>query len=117
MAQTAANARLADVRRRRQLEHSHLVEQLAVLAQFDPSKLNHKDAADVTRFFCSRVPSTDRLLLVLSDKYRVDSLTSILQRSGATGLIAIRQGSTPHVDTPLQRMLDVFTLQNMTAAE
>ena len=118
MVQTAADARLADVRRRRRLAHSPLVEQLAVLAEFDPSRLEDEDAAGVTRFFCSRVPPpTDRPLFVLSTKSRLDAFTSILRRDGAAGLIATREGAIPHVHTPLQRMLDVFTLQGTSAAE
>jgi hypothetical protein len=118
MVQTAADARLADVRRRRRLMHSGLVEQLAVLAEFDPSRLEGEDTADVIRFFCSSVPPpTDRPLFVLSAKSRLDAFTSILQHGGAAGLTAVRKGTTPHVHTPLQRMLDVFTMQGRSAAE
>ena len=118
MVQTAADARLADARRRRRLAHSALVEQLAVLAEFDPSRLEDEDATDVIRLFCSTVPPpTDQPLLVLSTKSRLEAFTSILQRDGAAGLTARRKGTTPHVYTPLQRMLDVFTLQRTSAAE
>ena len=118
MMQTSAEARLADVVRRRRLAHSPLVEQLAVLAEFDPATLQNDDTVDVVRYFCSTVwQTTGPPHFFLSEKARLDALVSLLRRDGSGGLVALRKRTTPHVQTPLQRMLDVFTLQDGRTAE
>jgi hypothetical protein len=118
MAGSSAQARLENVRRRRQLVHSPLVERLALLAEFDPDRIDDPDAAEVVGQLCANVERPAQpARRVLRPRTRVDAYVAMLQRDGVSGLVAARATTTTHADTPLQRMLDVFTRQESLPAD
>lgn len=114
-----AEGLVALAERRESLAMSPLVERLAVLATFDPARIDHPDLDDVLRFLCERrVPSGDVDGRILRSGPRIDALTTILERGGFDELRATRQRAGEHTDSPLQRMLDAFVDQrDLTVAE
>lgn len=105
-------ALVALAERRESLATSPLVERLAVVATFDPGRIDHPDLDDVLRFFCEhRLGPGDADSRTLASVPRVDALTGMLERGGFEELRAIRRPADVHADSPLQRMLDAFVDQ------
>jgi hypothetical protein len=102
-----AQALLQEAERGEELAHSEMVERLAVLATFDPQRLDGPDAHDVVRLLCESLPTHEA---ILRERQRIDALVGMLQRGGHAELTRVRRSVEPHTDSPLQRMLDAFVL-------
>ena len=102
-----ALALLKEAERGEELAHSEMVERLAVLATFDPQRLDGPDAHDVVHLLCETLPSHEA---ILCERQRIDALVGMLQRGGHAELARIRRSVEAHTDSPLQRMLDAFVL-------
>lgn len=92
-----------------QLSASATVDQLALLAAFDPHQLAAVDGlSDITAFLCDRLSDVDgREQWLLADGPRVDALARILGRHGPDGLRNTRKQLPWALDSPLQRMIDL----------
>jgi hypothetical protein len=103
---------LADAERGDELAGSARVEQLAVIATFDPARLAERaDGADIVRLLCKPVSSPlGRPAVILRERRRIDALTRMLERGGPAELARTRAAVHPGDDGPLQRMLDAFVL-------
>ena len=103
---------LADAERSDELASSTRVEELAVLATFDPARLiGSADGRDILRLLCKRIPTPQgRPAAILRERRRIDALASMLERGGPAELARIRAAIDPGDDSPLQRMLDGFVL-------
>lgn len=103
---------LADAERSDELASSTSVEELAVLATFDPARLTGSaDGRDILRLLCKRIPTPQgRPAAILRERCRIDALASMLERGGPAELARIRAAIDPGDDSPLQRMLDGFVL-------
>jgi hypothetical protein len=102
-----ALALLKEDERGEALAHSEIVERLAVLATFDPQRLDGPDANDVVHLLCETLPSHEA---ILRERQRIDALVGMLQRGGHGELARIRRSVEAHTDSPLQRMLDAVVL-------
>lgn len=109
-----AQALLKEVERGEELAQSEIVERLAVLATFDPQRLDGPDAHDVVHLLCESLPSHEA---ILRERQRIDALVGMLQRGGHAELARVRRSVEPHTNSPLQRMLDAFVLGDSPALE
>jgi len=104
----SAHALLVAAEREDELGRCPLVERLALLGTFDPQRLDESQRArDVMKLLCERLPSRDA---ILGERWRVDALVRMLRRGGRAELARVRRTVAPHVESPLQRMLDAFVL-------
>ena len=103
---------LADAERGEELAGSARVEQLAVIATFDPARLaDGADDPDILRLLCKQIPSPlGRPAVILREGRRIDALARMLERGGPAELARTRAAVDPGDDSPLQRMLDGFVL-------
>ena len=97
----------AQADRRERLESSTTVEQLATQGPFAPEQLNGPDGAEILELFCERLPSG---MAILREATRVDAMVRVLERGGHAELRRRRESVHPHVDSPLQRMLDALVI-------
>lgn len=111
MGSSAANQLLVEARRRRSLRLSPLVERLAMLASFDRNEIDDDAIEEVAPLYCDRArgPRNDRILM-LSARVRVEVISRLLERGGRPELARVRNTIEPTDETPLQEMLDTFTL-------
>jgi hypothetical protein len=84
------------------------VERLAVLATFDPARLDgavHGEA--ILRLLCRRLRTRDgHEEAILTERRRVDVLARMLREYGPDGPKIVRSTVRPDYETPLQRVLD-----------
>jgi AAA ATPase domain/Effector-associated domain 1 len=109
-----AQALLKEAERGEELAHSGMVERLAILATFDPRRLDGPDAHDVVHLLCESLPSQEA---ILRERQRIDALVGMLQRGGHAELARVRRSVEPHTNSPLQRMLDAFVLGDRPALD
>jgi hypothetical protein len=102
---------LSDEQRRTQLETSELVGRLAVLASFDPLRIDDSSIDDVVRLCAARLQRVDNTAhWMLTESARVNALAHFLHLGGAAKLADLRRASTPHFDTAIQHALDGWIL-------
>lgn len=108
---TLADELLAEVKERRALTMSSLVEQLATLAAFDVNAFDDPQIGAVARYFCepARGP-INRNVVMLSSRPRIEAIANILERGRKPELASVRDTVEPFEQSPLQEMLDAFTL-------
>jgi AAA ATPase-like protein len=108
----ASTRLLEDAQLGDELATTRLVERLAVLATFDPIGVAGDEVGpDVLRLLCRPIVTADgRPAAMLAGRRRVDALAAMLRRGGPGELRSTRDHIEADHDTPLQRMLDAFTL-------
>jgi hypothetical protein len=119
MVSERATALLHQARRGNELAASATARDLAVLGPFDPARLEGNDESrEVLALLCQPLaPREGRRESLLHDARRVDVLARILRESGHDGLARTRKAVDQDLDSPLQRMLDAFVLDEDVPVE
>jgi GTPase SAR1 family protein len=113
MATINSKALLDEANRSAILKESGLVDRLATLAHFIPEQFEGEpDLQAVQDYFCDELDDPTRgTVWSLSPGLRVDRLVAMLERGGNEELARVRETVVDALDSPLQRMLDLFIYQ------